>query len=81
MAKRVRVVFNVAYLTLSHKAENALELCKPLLFVLLGLTERSWVVCVAIVLVQMLRDKVQVPLFESLTPLVYEFDLCRIGGF
>lgn len=35
--------------------------------------------CVTIVLVQVLRDVGQVPLFESRTPFVYELDLWGIG--
>ena len=78
-AKRVRAVVNVAYLVLSHEAGNTCEVLKPLLSGLVWLTERSRKGCVAIVLVQLLRDKVQVLLFETLTPFAYEFDLWGIG--
>ena len=79
-AKRVLAVVNVAYRVLSHEGENASVVFKPLLSGLFWLTKRSREGCVAIVLVQVLRDKVQVLLFESLTPFAYEFDLWRIGG-
>jgi len=79
-AKRVRAVVNVAHLTPSHEAKNSPEVFKPLLSGFLWLTKRSWEGCVAIVLVQMLLNLAQVPVFESLTPFVDEFDLWGIGA-
>jgi len=54
---------------------------KPLLSGLLWPAERSREGCVAIVLVQRLRDKGQVPLLEPLIPVEHKFDLRGIGGF
>ena len=63
------------------KADNPRKLLKPLLSGLLRFVKRSRVSGVAIVLVQVLGDKVQVPLLESLTPAVHEFNLWGIGAF
>lgn len=51
------------------------ELLKPLLFGLLGLTERSRVSISEIVLVQGFLDEVQVKIFERLIPIFHEFGL------
>ena len=82
--KEVRPVAHIAYLILSPKVENTPKTFKPLLSGLLWLTKRSRVIRVTIVLVQALRDVGQVPLSESRTPFVHEFDLwgvrvCWIG--
>jgi len=79
--KRVWAVFNAAYLVPSHETKNTPEVFKPLLSGLLWYTKRSWVMGVTIVLVQILRDMGQVPVFESPTPFVDEIDLWGGGAF
>lgn len=79
-AKRIHEVVNVAYLVLGHEAGNTCKVFKPLLSGLFWLTKRSREGYVAIVLVQVLCDKAQVLLFESLTPFAYESNLWGIGA-
>ena len=69
----------MTYLEVGPKADNTCELLEPLLSCLLWPTERSRVGGMAIVLVQDLGDKVQVPLSEPLAPFAHEFDLRRFG--
>ena len=77
--ERVHAVADVAYVIRSHNANNAPEVFKPFLPGLLWLTKGSRVMRMAIVLVQILGDVGQVPVFESLTPFAYEVDLWGIG--
>jgi len=72
----------MAHITVSPKVGNLREVFEPLLSGLFWPTERLWVICVAVVLVQALRDNVQVLLFERLTPFAqYESDLWGLGSF
>ena len=79
--KEVRVPAHTIYLVVGPKADDARDMFKPLLSGSIRLTKRSWVICVAIVLVQALRDKGQVLIFESLAPFKHELDLRGIGIF
>ena len=63
------------------KVDDPRDMFKPLLSGSIRLTKRSWIVGVAIVLVQALRDKGQVLVFEALGPFEHEFYLRRIGIF
>lgn len=80
-ARSVRRATDITCHKFGPKADNPRKLLKPLLSSLLWFVKRSRVSCVAIVLVQVLGDKVQVPLLESLTPSVHEFNLWGIGAF
>jgi len=80
-AERIPVTTNITHIVVGPKAENARDMFKPLLSGLLWPTNRSRVGCVAIVLVQGLCDKAQVPLLESPVPFKHKFDLWGIGGF
>jgi hypothetical protein len=64
----------------SPGADKLPEPCKPLLFGFLFFTKRFRVTEVAMVLVQGIRDNVQIPLLESPSPFVDEFDLWGIGA-
>lgn len=69
------------HLVLGPEVENPTEFFKPLLFGLVLLAKRSRVSVPAIVLVQVLRDEVDVLLAECLTQFEDEFDLRGIGTF
>ena len=75
-----RVESEISYLEIGHKTETRTELFEPLFPVLYGLTERSGVGDTNVVLVQRLRDKVQISRLERLIPFVYEFDLRGFGA-
>lgn len=68
------------YIVLGPDAEEPRNIFKPLLSVLLWLTERSRVSDVAIVLVQEFRDKVYILRYECLSPFLDEFGLWGIGA-
>ena len=70
----------MTYILLGPETDNPSDVFKPLFSGFLWLAEGPRVSSVAIVLMQELRDKVQVPLFECQTPFVNEFDLWRIGA-
>ena len=80
-AKELLVTTDITYLELSPEAHHPRELFKPLLSGLFWLAERSRVSDMSIVLVQILRDKTQVPLLKSPTPFVHKLDLWRFGTF
>ena len=75
------VATSIIYLPLGPEVEKLHKILKILLFGPLWLTKRSRVNDVAIVLMQVLRDKVHVPRLESVKPFVEYFDLRGIGGF
>jgi len=79
--EEVQAATNVAYLEVGPEAHNPRELFKPLFLGLLWLIKRSRVGDVAVILVQLFRDEVQVPLSESLTPFVHELYLRGIQVF
>jgi len=81
VAKEVPVTTDIAHLMVGPKTHHCHNIFKPLLSSKLRLSKRSRVICVAIVIVQALRDSGQVLLLESLAPPEHEFDLWRIGGF
>ena len=80
-AKVVRAVTDMTYLEFGPKADNPRKAVKPLFSGLLWPANGPRVSDMAIVLVQVLCDEVQVPLLESVTPLVHEFDLGGLGAF
>jgi hypothetical protein len=69
----------MVHLIIDPKGEYPLHVLEVLLFALLWHTERSGVRDMTIVLVQMRRDKVYIPLHESTTPFVHEFDVRGFG--
>ena len=75
------VAANTTYLVLCPEADDPRERFKPLLSALLWPTYRSRIGDMAIILVQGLRNNVQIYLFESMTPLVHESDLWGFGAF
>ena len=75
------VATSIIYLPLGPEVEKLHKILKILLFGPLWLTKRSRVNDVAIVLMQVPRDKVHVPRLESVEPFVEDFDLWGIGGF
>ena len=75
------VAANTTYLVLCPEADDPRERFKPLLSALLWPTCRSRIGDMAIILVQGLRNNVQIYLFESMTPLVHESDLWGFGAF
>ena len=79
VAKWIIVVANITHFELGPKTDNPCELFKPLLSGFLRFAKGSRVSDMAIVLVQGLRDKAQVPLLESPAPFVHEFNLRGIG--
>jgi hypothetical protein len=81
-AKGVQGTTDITYLGSfdGPKAEKLPEPCKPLLFGFLWFTKRPRVTDVAVVLVQGIRDKVQIPHLESPSPFADEFDLWGIGA-
>ena len=81
ITKGTQVIAGVTYFKVGPEADNPRELFEPLLPGLLRPIKRSRVSGVTVVLVQGLGDMAQVPLFESLAPLVHEFDLWRDGAF
>jgi len=80
-AKEVRSAAKTTYLSGGPNGENLRELSKPLIFGLLWHTKRLGVSDMSKVLMQALRENVQILLSESLAPFVYEFDLWGIGAF
>ena len=80
-AKGVRGATNITYPRpiSAPGADKPPEPCKPLLFGFLLFTERFRVTEVAVILVQCIRDNIQIPLLESLSPFVDELDLWGIG--
>ena len=80
-AKEVRLAAKITYLSVGPKGDNLRETPKPLLFGSLLLVKRPGVADFAKVLVQRLRDNVEVLFFESLTPLQYKPDLWGIRAF
>jgi len=81
VTEEVRVIINVTYLTVSPKANNPCDVFEPLLSGKFRLAERSRVIRVAIILVQVFREKGWVPLLESLVPFEHDFDLRGIRIF
>ena len=71
---------DTTYVLLCPEADDPSDVFKPLFSGFLWLAERPRISGVAIVLMQELRDKVQILLFECQTPLVNEFDLWGIGA-
>ena len=63
------------------EVDRTRDVFEPLISGLFRPTKRAGVSCVAIILVQGLRDKGQVLILESLVPLEHEFDLWGIGAF
>jgi hypothetical protein len=79
-AKGVRGATSITYLGVGGpKAENLRQMCKPLLFRLLRFAERFRVSDVTKILVEGIRDTVQVPRSESLAAFVDELDLWGVG--
>lgn len=80
-AKAVSVTTSIIYLPLGPEVEKLHKILKILLFGPLRLAKRSRVNDVAIVLMQVLRNKVHVPRLESVKPFVEDLDLWGIEGF
>ena len=77
-AKGDPVAADIIYLKLSPDVENPRNVLKMLLFVSLWHTKRSRVTGIAIVLVEALREMIQVLPLDRLKIFVEEFDLWGI---
>lgn len=71
----------INYFIIGPKVDNPGHVLEVLPSSLLRHPERSGVNDMAIVIVQVFRDMIYIPVYESLTPIVHKFDLRGFGTF